>query len=460
MALTEIPVELSSTPGIADSSNATAITIDSSEQVGIGVSPSFPFHTSSTDSIAAVIDSDNDSGTFVYIRNSDATTGRTANLAFAPANNVEGARIAAEAMEDFSSSANRTADLVFQTRKDGTLAEKMRLNASGLLDVQGTVLMESARLSTNDGTTYWDLRRDSSSGDLVISDDGLGDVITVDQAGGGVTMTRSDNGAGLTLKSTDTDASLGPILDLTRDNSSAADGDVTGTIRFKADDSVNAQTTYAQLVSKITDASNGTEDGSFHIETIVSGSTTEVMSFVGGLVFIGKTASSLANTGVEIHQNGIMYATSTDNPQCYLNRENTHGVQLQGRMDNSNVWSISSNANSLASDRNFKKDIADLQLGLDFVKELKPKTFRFKMDKETDPLMTGLIAQDLEQSLTDAGVEKNSMTLVQHEPQEDESESQYMVDYSKLIPVLIKGMQEQQALIETLQTKVKALEEA
>lgn len=36
MALTEIPVELSSTPGIVDSSNATAITIDSSENVGIG----------------------------------------------------------------------------------------------------------------------------------------------------------------------------------------------------------------------------------------------------------------------------------------------------------------------------------------------------------------------------------------------------------------------------------------
>tara|TARA_Y100001951_G_scaffold69941_1_gene56849 strand:- start:1147 stop:2274 length:1128 start_codon:yes stop_codon:yes gene_type:complete len=179
-----------------------------------------------------------------------------------------------------------------------------------------------------------------------------------------------------------------------------------------------------------------------------------------GLFFIGKTASSLTDTGVEIHPSGIVYATSTDTAQAYYNRENSHGVQLQGRKDNSNVWSISSNANSLASDRNFKKDIADLQLGLDFVKELKPKTFRFKMDKETDPLMTGLIAQDLEQSLTDAGVEKNSMTLVQHEPQEDESESQYMVDYSKLIPVLIKGMQEQQDLIETLQTKVKTLEEA
>ena len=38
MALTQIPIELSSTPGIVDNSNATAITIDSSENVGIGSS--------------------------------------------------------------------------------------------------------------------------------------------------------------------------------------------------------------------------------------------------------------------------------------------------------------------------------------------------------------------------------------------------------------------------------------
>lgn len=41
MALTQVPIELSSTPGIVDNSNATAITIDSSENVGIGTtSPS------------------------------------------------------------------------------------------------------------------------------------------------------------------------------------------------------------------------------------------------------------------------------------------------------------------------------------------------------------------------------------------------------------------------------------
>jgi len=36
---TKIPAELSSTPGISDSSNATAITIDSSENIGIGTTP-------------------------------------------------------------------------------------------------------------------------------------------------------------------------------------------------------------------------------------------------------------------------------------------------------------------------------------------------------------------------------------------------------------------------------------
>ena len=43
MALTKTPIELSSTPSIVDGGNATAITIDSSENVGIGISPSNTF---------------------------------------------------------------------------------------------------------------------------------------------------------------------------------------------------------------------------------------------------------------------------------------------------------------------------------------------------------------------------------------------------------------------------------
>lgn len=48
---TKIPVELSSTPGIVDGSNATAITIDSSERVGFGItSPSDNIHILGNDS--------------------------------------------------------------------------------------------------------------------------------------------------------------------------------------------------------------------------------------------------------------------------------------------------------------------------------------------------------------------------------------------------------------------------
>jgi len=48
MALTQIPIELSSTPGIVDNSNATAITIDSSERVLIGTDSGDGFNAAST----------------------------------------------------------------------------------------------------------------------------------------------------------------------------------------------------------------------------------------------------------------------------------------------------------------------------------------------------------------------------------------------------------------------------
>ena len=63
--------------------------------------------------------------------NKDTATGNTANILFAPSNQVAGARIICEAMEDFSTSANRTADLAFVTRKDGTLGEALRIAGDG-----------------------------------------------------------------------------------------------------------------------------------------------------------------------------------------------------------------------------------------------------------------------------------------------------------------------------------------
>ena len=52
--------------------------------------------------------------------------------------------------------------------------------------VNGKVSMHYARFSTNNELTWWQIRRDTSNGDLVISDDGIGDVFTIRQNNGNV----------------------------------------------------------------------------------------------------------------------------------------------------------------------------------------------------------------------------------------------------------------------------------
>ena len=56
------------------------------------------------------------------------------------------------------------------------------------LQVEGTIMNYRSRYSTNAGASYWDVRRDSSTGNFVISDDGLGDVIEIAQATGNVAI--------------------------------------------------------------------------------------------------------------------------------------------------------------------------------------------------------------------------------------------------------------------------------
>ncbi len=172
-----------------------------------------------------------------------------------------------------------------------------------------------------------------------------------------------------------------------------------------------------------------------------------------GNVLMNNTAFDSNNTGQLFGTGGDTYFTRDAGTTLYLNRKTNNGTLLIFQYNGSTTGSISTNSNSLPSDLSFKKDVSNISIGLDLVSKLRPVHYRHKFDDDNEPLSNGIIAQELEQSLLECGIEKNSLLMLQHKPNEKEGESQYWVDYTKMIPVLVKAIQELKAEIDTLKSK-------
>ena len=110
------------------------------------------------------------------------------------------------------------------------------------------------------------------------------------------------------------------------------------------------------------------------------------------------------------------------------------------------------------SDQNEKNTITDSDLGLDFVKRLSPKSYKFNGKTRTH---YGLIAQDVETVLSDinksttdfAGFIKGDVS-----EEQDGSNYRYALRYNEFIAPLVKAIQEQQTIIEDLKTRIETLE--
>ena len=129
-----------------------------------------------------------------------------------------------------------------------------------------------------------DIDVDGTSNLDVVDIDGAVDMASTLQVDGaitssaGATITVADNSENLVLKSTDADANVGPQLTLWRASGSPADNDAIGQISFNANDDGANVTNFATIAGFIDDASNGSEDGIIHINSIVAGSLVNRMS--------------------------------------------------------------------------------------------------------------------------------------------------------------------------------------
>ena len=118
---------------------------------------------------------------------------------------------------------------------------------------------------------------------------------------------------------------------------------------------------------------------------------------------------------------------------------------------------FATNATIATSDEKFKENITPLNKGLEIVNKLKPVTFNFISDTKnnfSEYEEVGFIAQDVDRALS---TETFSKSIVKS-ADDSEPTSTMGLATQNLIPILVKAIQEQQALIKALEQRILNLE--
>lgn len=121
------------------------------------------------------------------------------------------------------------------------------------------------------------------------------------------------------------------------------------------------------------------------------------------------------------------------------------------------------------SDRKTKKNIISINSALTIISKLNPVSYYFDLNKYptlglNKGLEYGFISQEVKEILPEITKEKRLNTLATTQQKlgsenKSKMESFLMIDYTRLIPILTKGIQEQQEIIISQDEKIKSLEE-
>jgi len=174
-----------------------------------------------------------------------------------------------------------------------------------------------------------------------------------------------------------------------------------------------------------------------------------------GNLLVGKTTTSAATAGASISSTGA--ATFVRDSDCLLlNRPSTTGTIAAFRQANTEVGTISVTASTTSynttSDYRLKENVVGITDGITRIKSLKPSRFNFISN--ADQTVDGFVAHEVSDIVPEAITgEKDAV--------DDEGNPEYQgIDQSKLVPLLTAALQEAITKIETLETKVAALEAA
>ena len=177
-----------------------------------------------------------------------------------------------------------------------------------------------------------------------------------------------------------------------------------------------------------------------------------------GRLLVGTTVvvtqSTSTGNGVTINSNGQGFFVADDAPALFIGRNTSNGDSVDFRRGGTKVGSISVTASATAfnesSDYRLKENVVDITDGITRVKQLQPRRFNFIVDPETT--VDGFVAHEAQIVVPEA------VTGTHNEVDDDGNAVMQGIDKSKLVPLLTAALQEAIAKIETLETKVAALE--
>jgi trimeric autotransporter adhesin len=209
----------------------------------------------------------------------------------------------------------------------------------------------------------------------------------------------------------------------------------------------NTATGLQALYSNTTGSQN-TANGNYALYS----NTTGYANTANGAGALYDNNTGINNTALG-HQAGSFITTGSNNTAIGTDAQvPTATASNQVRIGDANVtYAGVQVAWTITSDKRWKSNIQNSNLGLDFISKLRPVSY-FRNNDESKKLEYGFIAQELEEALNHAGVTNNGIVS-------KDSKGMYGVRYNDLMAPMVKAIQEQQTIIEAQQKQIDELKQ-
>ncbi len=313
----------------------------------------------------------------------------------------------------------------------------------------GNVTM-GGTLSAKGGAVF---NEDSADVDFRVESDGNTHMLFVDGGNNHVNIGSNSDAGGVLNVSDSTSFSTGitventgdthgSVIDFLNNSDSPADNDYIGGLIFKETNSAGGTHLFAKIFGIATDITDGTEDGALTFETSAGGANTEERLRITqtGEVLMGSTGT-LGAGKLNVDAGANTYAMV-----ARANASNGAFILFQ-KDDGSTIGSIDHTSSATrylqTSDYRLKENVVTSWDATTRLKQLKPSRFNFIVDADTT--VDGFLAHEVQSVVPEA------ISGTHNEVDDDGNPVMQGIDHSKLVPLLVKTIQELEARITALE---------